>query len=298
MAEVVHDYGDVSRIIIGLAEEEHAVIPAADLSTLNLCLEDAVAGALTEYGRQRERTLAQEGTERAGVLAHEMRNYLNTAMLALSSLKSGAVGASGATSGILQRSLAGLHTLVERSVASVRMEVARDVHERILLREVVEEVMAGAALLAKVRGLRLVMKSTDEEAVVLADRQLLTAALTNLVQNAFKFTRPGTEVTLRVSRSASRVRVEVEDACGGLPVGRKEHLIRPFVQRGEDRTGLGLGLSICVEAMQTMGGELHVSDLPSVGCVFALDLPRQPTPKKKLLGLPLFARAVKLAANI
>ncbi len=139
VADVVHDYGDLCRVIMRFAAEQNAMISAAELQTLNLCLEDAVAGAVTEHGRQRERTLAQEVTERAGMLAHEMRNYLNTAMLALSSLKSGAVGTSGATSGILDRSLTGLHTLIERSVASVRMEVARDVNERVLLREVIEQ---------------------------------------------------------------------------------------------------------------------------------------------------------------
>jgi signal transduction histidine kinase len=120
--------------------------------------------------------------------------------------------------------------------------------------------------------------------VVKADRQILTAALTNLLQNAFKFTHKRTQVVLRVSAASERVLIEVEDECGGLPPGSEDSLLRPFVQLGQDRSGLGLGLSICVKAMQSMGGSLHVRDLPGKGCVFGLDLPRQSEPSAS--GLP------------
>lgn len=51
-----------------------------------------------------------------------------------------------------------------------------------------------------------------------------------------------------------------------------------MVQQGHDRTGLGLGLSICMKAVKSMGGELRVRDLPGKGCVFKIDLPRQLIP--------------------
>jgi hypothetical protein len=50
-----------------------------------------------------------------------------------------------------------------------------------------------------------------------ADRQVLAAAVRNLLQNAFKFTRPRTTVTLRVCAPAERVLIEIQDECGGLP---------------------------------------------------------------------------------
>jgi signal transduction histidine kinase len=65
----------------------------------------------------------------------------------------------------------------------------------------------------------------------------------NLLQNAFKFTRPRTTVTLRVGASAERVVIEIEDECDGLPGGTVHELFRPFEQRSADRTGLGLGLA-------------------------------------------------------
>ena len=79
--------------------------------------------------------------------------------------------------------------------------------------------------------------------MIAADRQVLAAVVANLLQNAFKFTRPGTTVTLRVGASAERVLIEVQDECGGLPSGDVNELFRPFEQRSADRTGIGLGLA-------------------------------------------------------
>jgi len=52
-----------------------------------------------------------------------------------------------------------------------------------------------------------------------------------------------------------------------------EDLFSPFQQRGADRSGIGLGLTICRRAAAANGGELRVRDLPGKGCVFTLDLP-------------------------
>lgn len=59
--------------------------------------------------------------------------------------------------------------------------------------------------------------------------------------DAFKFTRPGTTVTLRVDASEDRVRIGVEDECGGRLTGNLT--FAPFEQRSTDRTGLGLNLA-------------------------------------------------------
>ena len=67
--------------------------------------------------------------------------------------------------------------------------------------------------------------------------------------------------------------IEVEDECGGLPGGTSELLLQPFVQKSNDRSGLGLGLLISAQAMRTLDGELRIRDIPGKRCVFSLDLP-------------------------
>jgi signal transduction histidine kinase len=53
-------------------------------------------------------------------------------------------------------------------------------------------------------------------------------------------------------------------------------LFHRFEQRGRDRTGLGLGLSISRKSVEADGGKLRVQDVPGIGCVFTIDLPRLP----------------------
>jgi signal transduction histidine kinase len=274
--QVVHDYGDLCQVITGLANEQKLEVPVQEFQTLNLCLDDAIAGAVTAYSQDREGATTAVGTERLGVLAHEMRNLLNAAILSFESIRRGIVSPGGSTGAIHARSLVRLNTLIDRSLADVRLEVAMHNVERLLIREIIEDVGVAASLDARTRGIQLVLARADETLAVDADRQILAAAVANLLQNALKFTAPSTTVKLDVRATATRVLIEVEDECGGLPPEKQEVLLRPFTQRGRDRTGLGLGLSICLKAMKSMGGALRIRDVPGRGCVFTIDLPRQP----------------------
>ena len=97
----------------------------------------------------------------------------------------------------------------------------------------------------------------------------------NLLQNAFKFTQPYTEVTLRAYAAADRVLIDVKDNCGGLPPGIEEKMFSPFTQAGENRSGLDLGLSIARRSVAACGGVLSVRDMPGSGCIFTISLPLQ-----------------------
>jgi signal transduction histidine kinase len=278
IGQVVHDYGDLCQVITSLAVELKLPIEAEEFKSLNLGLDDAIAGAVTEFERQREQASAMEGTEKLGLLAHEMRNLLNVAMLSFGSIKRGIVAPGGSTGTVLERSLVQLNTLIHRSLAEVRLDRTSLHFEVVPLWKVIEEVEIGAALLAQTHGLVLRVHPVDPNIIVQVDKQILAAALTNLLQNAFKFTRPLTTVSLQAVAGAGRVRIDVEDECGGLPDGASELLLQPFVQRGNDRSGLGLGLSICAKAMKNLDGELRIRDLPGKGCVFTLDLPLHTPP--------------------
>ena len=86
-----------------------------------------------------------------------------------------------------------------------------------------------------------------------------------LLQNAFKFTRPRSTVTLRVGASAERVLIEIPDECGGLPRGNVNELFRPFEQRGADRTGFGLGLALSRRGVEANNGRIYARNLPEKG---------------------------------
>jgi signal transduction histidine kinase len=277
--QVVHDYGDVCQAVTDLAFERDLAISVDEFRTLNRCLDDAIAGAVTQFVDEHDREIADEQafqlSKRQGFFAHELRNLINTAILAVSAIKLGKVGLSGATGAVLDRSLAGLRVLVEQSVSEVRATSRPpDRHALLSLREFIAEVQVGALLEAQARGCSLTVSPVEPALAVSADRGLLSAALYNLLQNAFKFTHSHSEVTLRAYAAGDRILIDVEDHCGGLKEGVAQRMFEPFTQDGEDKSGLGLGLSICRRSVEASEGVLTVRDIPVSGCVFTIDLPR------------------------
>jgi signal transduction histidine kinase len=276
VGQVVHGYGDVCQAVTELAMELEIPISADEFKTLNRCLDEAIAQAVTEFARQRDLSQSERGSERLGVFAHELRNLLSNAILSFEILKGGTVGIGGSTGGVLGRSLLRLRDLVDRSLAEVRLEAGLQQRERIAVSELMEEVELAAAIEANARGFQLTVTPVEPGVMIDVDPQLVAAALANLLQNAFKFSRPKGHVVLRTdtATAAGRVLIEVEDECGGLPPGRAKDLFRPFEQRNADRSGLGLGLAIASASVQTSGGEVRVRSLPGKGCIFTIDLPR------------------------
>jgi signal transduction histidine kinase len=278
VSQVVHDYGDVCQAITELAVARNAPIAAADFRMLNRCLDDAIASAVTEYGRATHQSTVDRGkaheSQRLGFFAHELRNLTNTSMLAFEVLRTGNVGVGGSTGTVLHRSLLRTSALVERSLAEVRLTEGVQNQERFPVAEFIEQFMSTATLEAEARKITLTVAPVTHGAAIKADRQILSAVLGNLVQNACKFTRPRSTVVMRVCASDERVLIEIEDECGGLPRGNPDDLFKAFEQRGANRSGLGLGLAFSRWGVEANGGRIYARNLPNKGCVFTIDLPR------------------------
>jgi len=278
VSQVVHDYGDICQSITELALETQAPIGTEDFHTLNRCLDDAIANAVSEFGRTDHQSVVDgemaRSSERFGFFAHELNNLLTTAIIAFEILETGNVGVGGSTGAVLRRSLTGLRTLISRSLAEVKLTEGVQHSEPVLMSAFIEELSPAATLEAAARRVALVIPSVPMDTVIQADRQILAAVVSNLLHNATKFTRPSSTVTLRVGGTVDRVLIEVEDECGGLPGGNANDLFRPFEQRGADRTGVGLGLTFCRWAVEANGGRIYARNLPNVGCVFTVDMPR------------------------
>lgn len=73
-----------------------------------------------------------------------------------------------------------------------------------------------------------------------------------------------------------RILIEVKDHCGGCRLGkRKENAFSVHAKGGgEDKTGVGLGLSIARQSVVADGGELTVVNVPGTGCIYTINLPR------------------------
>src|SRR5450830_707153 len=244
--QVVHDYGDLCQAITDLAYERDAPFFVDEFRTLNRCLDNAIADAVTEFSYQRDAasaaSYALETNERIGFLAHELRNSLQTAMFAFTAGKTGNLSFSGATGSVLDRSLMRLRDLIDQSLADVRLNsgVAAPL-QLFSLADFIADIKATAELAARARECDFTVSNIDVRLAVSANRDLLFSALGNLLQNAFKFTHHGTVVTLDAYALADRILIDVKDHCGGLSTDDIDTIFQPFRQNGVDRTGLGLG---------------------------------------------------------
>jgi len=277
--QVVHDYGDLCQAITDLAFEGKVVINVDEFRTLNRCLDNGIAGAVTEFSQQHDRAISDKRddalNERLGSLAHELRNLINNATLAVAAIRKGNVGLGGATGAVLDRSLVSLRNLVDRSIADVRVTAGMPANREVVsVADFIAEVRILAALEAHSKQCTFIATEVDPTLSVAVDRDMLFSAVGNLLQNAFKFTRRGTCVSLSAHSVGDRVHIDVADHCGGLPKNGEETMFAPFVQGSGDRSGLGLGLMICRRSMRANGGNVRARDIPGSGCIFTIDLPR------------------------
>ena len=233
------------QAVTDLAVERDALFSVEEFRTLNRCLDNAIADAVTEFSAQRDVTVSRrfsaEANERLGFLVHEVRNYLQTATLALTALETGQLPIAGATGAVLRRSLVALTSLVNRSIDEVRVAAKPQLNSEVFsLATFIADAGNAALLEANMRGCPFTVRNVDTQLDIEGQRELLLAALVNLLQNAFKFTRPQTEVALNAyAGDGGAVFIDVEDHCGGLAPGAAE-LMTFSLKRGRPRLDIRL----------------------------------------------------------
>ena len=277
--QVVHDYGDLCQAVTDLAFERDAPFAVDEFRTLNRCLDNAIAGAVSEFSFHRDASLDEErsveANERIGLLAHELRNALQAGNLSVRAIELGSLSLSGATGVVLKRSLAAMGALIDQALGEVRSRANVSYHAGIFsLADLIAEAKASGMLRATAMGCPFTVATVDPQVGLQANYPVLLSALENLLQNAFKFTQEHTEVKLTAYAAGPRVLIDVSDHCGGLPAGDVNKMFIPFFQQNSDKTGVGLGLLMARRAVEADGGELTVRDSPGVGCVFTISLPR------------------------
>jgi len=115
ISQVVHGYGDICQSVTDLAVELAVPISTDDFRTMNRCLDDAIAGAVTEYAREQD--LARDGE------SHEVRNLVDAAITAFEVLQTGNVGVAGSTEEVVHRSLKAIRALVDQAARRDRPTV-------------------------------------------------------------------------------------------------------------------------------------------------------------------------------
>ncbi|HEY5243518.1 MAG TPA: sensor histidine kinase [Polyangiaceae bacterium] len=271
---VVREYGVLRDAIVATARDAGAEITFRELHVLSDALISGIAHAVTEYTQQRDAELLRQANEHFAFIAHELRNPLSSATMALHLLKTkGLLPPDDPSVRALARGLTHTSELVEQTLNMARVASGIELRRQATtLKALFDEAEIGALSEAEGKGIELRLTIEHDERIDV-DRRLVSSALGNLLRNGVKYSHPGGVVEVRGAIANGRVTIEVEDSCGGLPPGKVEEAFAPFVRLDDRQSGFGLGLAIAKQAVDAHGGNIRVQNLPGKGCIFVLELP-------------------------
>ncbi len=170
-----------------------------------------------------------------------------------------------------------LGNLIDDTVAMARLETGSiKVNPEILnIFEIIDDVTG--ALRNELQGRSLEIEREDEVSTGAWDRHLLKLAIKQLVDNALKYSPPGTPLRIRIRRDEEWLGIEVTDFGKGIPAQEQGRIFERFYRSPSVQTripGSGLGLSIAQNIAKAHGGKLTVSSLPGE-TTFRLVLPTE-----------------------
>ncbi len=152
------------------------------------------------------------------------------------------------------------------------LQIAQELEVTDLIREAVDQCQT----IAEAKNIVITIASEDE-AVVLGDREQLIMAVHNLIENAINYSPENTKVSVTLKVDKEIVEIAVTDQGIGIPDGELERIFERFYRvdpaRSRETGGTGLGLSIVKHVATKHGGEVNVWSSPNVGSTFAMRLP-------------------------
>ncbi|HYS81038.1 MAG TPA: HAMP domain-containing sensor histidine kinase [Anaeromyxobacteraceae bacterium] len=243
----------------------------------------AVASAFDEMAARLEQLVLAQ-TELHANVAHELRTPLARIRLALELAESGDAAVARESLGEIAEDLSELEALVDDILASARMELARGSVNagapplRLAPLEI-GQVVSGAADRLRHRHprRRIDVQLEPDLPGLQGDPGLLRRALDNLVDNARKYSPPGSTIRLRAARRGADIVVEVIDSGEGIPAEDLARLFTPFFRGDKSRTratgGVGLGLSLARRIVEAHGGTLSAESAPGIGTTMTVTLP-------------------------
>lgn len=148
--------------------------------------------------------------------------------------------------------------------------------EPVDLGQLAHDAAASLGILAEERNQKINVQAA-ESVVAPVDRLVLREAVTNVLDNAIKYSPPGSAITLRVERAADQAILAIADQGPGIPVEHRDRIFHRFFRvdeaRSRDRGGAGLGLAIAKWAVDIHGGHISVHDRPEGGSEFRIAIP-------------------------
>ena len=227
----------------------------------------------------RELTVAQLQADFVAAVSHEFRTPLTTMRQLSELLVRGRFTSDDRRQefyATLLRESNRLHSLVEGVLDFKRFEAGGAAYrfEPIDAGRFVRDVVSDFEARAAERGVHVELAVPDDELSVVADRDALTRAIWNLLDNAAKYSPECHTIWVDVRRDADRVSITVQDRGIGIPANQHEAVFERFVRGAESKAlgikGTGIGLAMVKTIVQAHGGEIRLTSEPGRGSRFTM----------------------------
>jgi len=263
----------------GLYDHLRTLLSANDQLT-NLTRELSVRTRELSVSRQRLEMLNQLREEDAATLSHDIKSPLNAIALQARGLERQADTVKPEIirerAGAIRRTVRVLLGLVTNVLDGVKLDAGTLdlVLEPVSLAEVARQVVEALNPVAEHLGMRLELKEgAGAELVLQADRTRLFQSITNLAENALRYSPKGEVVTLSIFRQGDRMCCTVRDRGPGVPAEERERIFERLYQGGRRKGAAGLGLAIARQLVEMHKGKLFVEEGPGGGACFVIELP-------------------------
>ncbi|HWV25064.1 MAG TPA: HAMP domain-containing sensor histidine kinase [Thermomicrobiales bacterium] len=275
------------RIAAGEMDIELPSSRVREISELNNAFEAMSASLQSSLSRQAD--MEQERRLFISAIAHDLRTPLFSLRGSLEGLEKGIADTPEKQAryvAIAQAKADALERLIADLFAFTRMEYLEESPDResIDLDGLLRKLADGARPRADNAGIHLIQSESRENMTIQGDVHLLTRAVENLLDNAFRYTPEGGTVRLSWARSGTDVRVIVADSGPGLADTDLPHLFEALYRGESSRNrktgGAGLGLTVARRIVEAHGGTLTAANGPTGGAVFTITftLPRERQP--------------------
>jgi len=250
------------------------------VTTASAAILAFAALAVVTVSRQIE--LRELRSTAVATVAHELRTPLASMRLLVDTLREGRYRNEAQLHeylALLGQETERLSRLAEEFLTFSRLErgaLRLDV-QAIAPGEVIARALASLQVRLQAPGCEFTLDAPRDLPLISADRDALATVLTNLMDNALKYTGAEKRLTLRARIGGESVTFEVEDNGVGIPTGERRAIFKPFHQAdaklSRRREGIGLGLSIVQRLVPALHGRIEVESEPGRGSIFRVAIP-------------------------
>ncbi len=217
-------------------------------------------------------------------IAHEFQTPLTSIRVAASALVDGSLTDSDSRADLLRvidEEAERLSRLVKEAIRMARIETGKVRLNRSprAVRELVEEAVSGMA--EKTEGRAVTLDLAGDLPELLVDTEMIELALRQIVDNAVKYSPPGSPLLVGARRDGASIVLSVTDRGPGIPEYEQSRIFEKFYRRGDLATaapGSGMGLPIARDIVHAHGGEIWVESKPGEGSRFSISLPAKQAP--------------------